>query len=162
MEKREQLYAGKAKSIYKTDDPDHEIMLFRNDTSAIDGKRIDQAVGGDDPGIVAAFGGGLGQGGGRGDGRQGRRRAARHGAGWRSGRRRAVWPIAGSMGCRPAAAGRIAGAGRAAGVCGLAPLHKARPPLMLPCNIGSPMLAAPRTRWTLFIAPFVISDSKRG
>ena len=42
MEKREQLYAGKAKSIFKTDDPDHVIMLFRNDTSAFDGKRIEQ------------------------------------------------------------------------------------------------------------------------
>jgi phosphoribosylaminoimidazole-succinocarboxamide synthase len=42
MEKREQLYAGKAKSIYKTDDPQHVIMLFRNDTSAFDGKRIEQ------------------------------------------------------------------------------------------------------------------------
>jgi phosphoribosylaminoimidazole-succinocarboxamide synthase len=42
MEKREQLYAGKAKSIYTTDDPDHVIMLFRNDTSAFDGKRIEQ------------------------------------------------------------------------------------------------------------------------
>jgi phosphoribosylaminoimidazole-succinocarboxamide synthase len=42
MEKREQLYAGKAKSIFKTDDPDHLIMFFRNDTSAFDGKRIEQ------------------------------------------------------------------------------------------------------------------------
>ena len=42
MQKLEQLYAGKAKSIYKTDDPDHLIMLFRNDTSAFDGKRIEQ------------------------------------------------------------------------------------------------------------------------
>ncbi len=42
MEKREQLYAGKAKSIYRTDDPDHVIMLFRNDTSAFDGKRVEQ------------------------------------------------------------------------------------------------------------------------
>lgn len=42
MEKREQLYAGKAKSIYKTDDSDLLIMLFRNDTSAFDGKRIEQ------------------------------------------------------------------------------------------------------------------------
>jgi len=42
MEKREQLNAGKAKSIFKTDDPDHLIMLFRNDTSAFDGKRIEQ------------------------------------------------------------------------------------------------------------------------
>lgn len=42
MEKREQLYAGKAKSVFKTDDPDLLIMLFRNDTSAFDGKRIEQ------------------------------------------------------------------------------------------------------------------------
>ncbi len=42
MEKREQLYAGKAKSIYRTDDPDQVIMLFRNDTSAFDGKRVEQ------------------------------------------------------------------------------------------------------------------------
>lgn len=42
MQKLEQLYAGKAKSIFKTDDPDHLIMLFRNDTSAFDGKRIEQ------------------------------------------------------------------------------------------------------------------------
>lgn len=42
MEKREQLYAGKAKSVFKTDDPDRVIMVFRNDTSAFDGKRIEQ------------------------------------------------------------------------------------------------------------------------
>lgn len=42
MEKRDELYAGKAKSIYKTDNPDLLIMLFRNDTSAFDGKRIEQ------------------------------------------------------------------------------------------------------------------------
>jgi phosphoribosylaminoimidazole-succinocarboxamide synthase len=42
MEKREELYAGKAKSVYKTDDPDRVIMVFRNDTSAFDGKRIEQ------------------------------------------------------------------------------------------------------------------------
>ncbi len=42
MQKLEQLYTGKAKSIFKTDDPDHLIMLFRNDTSAFDGKRIEQ------------------------------------------------------------------------------------------------------------------------
>lgn len=42
MEKREQLYAGKAKSVFKTDDPDRLVMLFRNDTSAFDGKRIEQ------------------------------------------------------------------------------------------------------------------------
>jgi phosphoribosylaminoimidazole-succinocarboxamide synthase len=42
MEKREQLYAGKAKSVYRTDDQDLVIMVFRNDTSAFDGKRIEQ------------------------------------------------------------------------------------------------------------------------
>ena len=42
MEKREELYAGKAKSVYTTDDPDRVIMVFRNDTSAFDGKRIEQ------------------------------------------------------------------------------------------------------------------------
>ena len=42
MEKREELYAGKAKSVYKTDDPDRLVMLFRNDTSAFDGKRVEQ------------------------------------------------------------------------------------------------------------------------
>src|SRR5690606_11352482 len=42
MEKREELYACKAKSVYKTDDPDLLVMLFRNDTSAFDGKRVEQ------------------------------------------------------------------------------------------------------------------------
>lgn len=42
MEKREELYKGKAKSVYSTDDPDLMVMLFRNDTSAFDGKKIEQ------------------------------------------------------------------------------------------------------------------------
>ena len=42
MEKRTELYRGKAKSVYTTDDPDRLILLFRNDTSAFDGKRIEQ------------------------------------------------------------------------------------------------------------------------
>lgn len=42
MEKREELYAGKAKSVYTTDDPDKLILHFRNDTSAFDGKKIEQ------------------------------------------------------------------------------------------------------------------------
>lgn len=42
MEKREEIYKGKAKSIYSTDDADLFIMLFRNDTSALDGERIEQ------------------------------------------------------------------------------------------------------------------------
>ncbi len=42
MEKREELFSGKAKSVYTTDDKDLMIMLFRNDTSAFDGKKIEQ------------------------------------------------------------------------------------------------------------------------
>ena len=42
MEKREELYAGKAKSVYTTDEADKLIMLYRNDTSAFDGKKIEQ------------------------------------------------------------------------------------------------------------------------
>jgi phosphoribosylaminoimidazole-succinocarboxamide synthase len=42
MEKREELYKGKAKSVFRTDDPDRYIMLFRNDTSAFDGKKVEQ------------------------------------------------------------------------------------------------------------------------
>jgi phosphoribosylaminoimidazole-succinocarboxamide synthase len=42
MEKREELYAGKAKSVYGTDDPDKFVMVFRDDTSAFDGERIEQ------------------------------------------------------------------------------------------------------------------------
>jgi phosphoribosylaminoimidazole-succinocarboxamide synthase len=42
MEKREQLYAGKAKSVFKTDDADKLILFFRNDTSAFDGEKVEQ------------------------------------------------------------------------------------------------------------------------
>lgn len=42
MEKREELFAGKAKSVYKTDNPDRFVLLFRDDTSAFDGQKIDQ------------------------------------------------------------------------------------------------------------------------
>ncbi|HAR79588.1 MAG TPA: phosphoribosylaminoimidazolesuccinocarboxamide synthase [Succinivibrionaceae bacterium] len=42
MEKKQELYRGKAKSVYETDDPDHYIMLYRDDTSAFDGKIIKQ------------------------------------------------------------------------------------------------------------------------
>lgn len=40
MEKRQELYAGKAKSVYTTDDPQRVIMLFRDDTSAFDGEKV--------------------------------------------------------------------------------------------------------------------------
>ncbi|MDX1693682.1 MAG: phosphoribosylaminoimidazolesuccinocarboxamide synthase [Ketobacteraceae bacterium] len=39
MEKREELYSGKAKSVYSTDDADTLVLLFRDDTSAFDGKK---------------------------------------------------------------------------------------------------------------------------
>jgi phosphoribosylaminoimidazole-succinocarboxamide synthase len=42
VEKRDQLYAGKAKSVYLTDDPDRLILHYRNDTSAFDGEKIEQ------------------------------------------------------------------------------------------------------------------------
>lgn len=42
MEKREELYAGKAKSVFRTDSPDYMILEFRNDTSAFDGKKVEQ------------------------------------------------------------------------------------------------------------------------
>ncbi len=42
MEKRVELYAGKAKSVYTTDDPDKLVLHFRDDTSAFDGQRIEQ------------------------------------------------------------------------------------------------------------------------
>ena len=42
MEKKAELYAGKAKSVYTTEDDDLLIIHFRNDTSAFDGERIEQ------------------------------------------------------------------------------------------------------------------------
>ena len=42
MEKRELLYSGKAKSVYTTDDADYMVLEFRNDTSAFDGKKVEQ------------------------------------------------------------------------------------------------------------------------
>ena len=41
MEKRQELYAGKAKSVYTTDDPDLLVLNFRDDTSAFDGKKVE-------------------------------------------------------------------------------------------------------------------------
>lgn len=40
MERRKEVYSGKAKSVYETDSPDSLIMLYRNDTSAFDGKKL--------------------------------------------------------------------------------------------------------------------------
>ncbi len=42
MEKKAELYRGKAKSVYTTDDPTRLVLLFRNDTSAFDGEKVEQ------------------------------------------------------------------------------------------------------------------------
>lgn len=42
MQKIDQLYAGKAKTVFTTEDKDKLILLFRNDTSAFDGEKIEQ------------------------------------------------------------------------------------------------------------------------
>ena len=40
MEKRQELYRGKAKTVYATDDPNRLIMHFRDDVSAFDGVKL--------------------------------------------------------------------------------------------------------------------------
>lgn len=40
MEKHDELYSGKAKSVFRTEDPDLYVMQFRNDTSAFDGTKL--------------------------------------------------------------------------------------------------------------------------
>ena len=40
MEKRKELYRGKAKTVYATDDPNRLIMHFRDDVSAFDGVKL--------------------------------------------------------------------------------------------------------------------------
>ena len=42
MQRGEELYSGKAKSVYKSDRDDAVILHFRNDTSAFDGEIIEQ------------------------------------------------------------------------------------------------------------------------
>ncbi|OCG50249.1 MULTISPECIES: phosphoribosylaminoimidazolesuccinocarboxamide synthase [Gilliamella] len=42
MKKLAELYRGKAKTVYTTENPDLLILEFRNDTSAFDGLRIEQ------------------------------------------------------------------------------------------------------------------------
>lgn len=42
MQKKTELYRGKAKTVYFTDDPNLLVLEFRNDTSALDGERIEQ------------------------------------------------------------------------------------------------------------------------
>ncbi len=42
MQRLAQLYAGKAKTVYTTTDPEQLILHFRNDTSAFDGEKVEQ------------------------------------------------------------------------------------------------------------------------
>jgi phosphoribosylaminoimidazole-succinocarboxamide synthase len=42
MEKKQELYSGKAKSVYATDNPDYVVLSFRDDTSAFDGEKVEQ------------------------------------------------------------------------------------------------------------------------
>lgn len=42
MEKRDLLYTGKAKSVYSTDSADHLVIVFRDDTSAFNGQKLEQ------------------------------------------------------------------------------------------------------------------------
>ena len=39
MQKREQLYEGKAKRVYATDDPDVVIVSYKDDATAFDGRK---------------------------------------------------------------------------------------------------------------------------
>ena len=42
MDKRQELYKGKAKTVYATDDPRHLVMHYRDDVSAFDGVKVAQ------------------------------------------------------------------------------------------------------------------------
>ena len=42
MQKLQELYAGKAKSVYTTEDPNKFILVFRDDTSAFDGEKMEK------------------------------------------------------------------------------------------------------------------------
>ena len=42
MQKQKELFAGKAKTVYTTEDKDKLVLHFRNDTSAFDGEKIEQ------------------------------------------------------------------------------------------------------------------------
>lgn len=42
MEKKQELYSGKAKSVYATDNDDFVVLSFRDDTSAFDGEKVEQ------------------------------------------------------------------------------------------------------------------------
>lgn len=42
MQKQQELYRGKAKTVYTTEDQDRLVLEFRNDTSAFDGQKVEQ------------------------------------------------------------------------------------------------------------------------
>ena len=42
MEKGKELYSGKAKSVFETSDPARLVMVFRDDTSAFDGVKVEK------------------------------------------------------------------------------------------------------------------------
>ena len=42
MQRGEELYSGKAKTVYFCDDPDALVLHFRNDTSAFDGEKVEK------------------------------------------------------------------------------------------------------------------------
>ena len=42
MEKGKELYSGKAKSVFETSDPTQLVMVFRDDTSAFDGIKVEK------------------------------------------------------------------------------------------------------------------------
>ncbi len=42
MQKLQELYAGKAKSVYTTEDPNKFVLVFRDDTSAFDGEKMEK------------------------------------------------------------------------------------------------------------------------
>tara|TARA_R110002072_G_scaffold4280_1_gene30193 strand:- start:2305 stop:3018 length:714 start_codon:yes stop_codon:yes gene_type:complete len=42
MQKQKELYAGKAKSVFTTKDPNKFILVFRDDTSAFDGEKMEK------------------------------------------------------------------------------------------------------------------------
>ncbi|HUM56641.1 MAG TPA: phosphoribosylaminoimidazolesuccinocarboxamide synthase, partial [Bacillota bacterium] len=39
MEKKEMIYEGKAKKVYKTDDPDYLIVSYKDDATAFNGEK---------------------------------------------------------------------------------------------------------------------------
>lgn len=45
MEKKEALYVGKAKSLFATEDAERLLVVYRNDTSAFDGKKVEKLDG---------------------------------------------------------------------------------------------------------------------